>query len=234
MSMKEGQETNSANGCEHCGRNFLRESTLLKHLCEHKRRWLDKDRPANRIGFGAWKDYFNTHHPSKKRTEYADFYKSHYYTAFIKFGNYCHDIGVLNPAYYAQWLVKNKISIDNWNSDKTYTRYIVDYLHSEDAMDAVKRSIETLLDLSTADSIRIQDSFKYLNKNKLCHIITTGKISPWILYNSSGGVDFLSGLTTDQTGLIFDYIQPERWAIKFRKNQAEVKEIKSLLDGIPL
>jgi hypothetical protein len=195
---------------------------------------LDKDRPANRIGFGAWKDYFNTHHPNKKKTEYQDFYKSNYYTAFLKFGSYCHDIGVLNPSYYAKWLVKNKISIDNWNSDSTYTKYVVDYLQDEDAMDAVKRSIDSLLDMTNLNNIRLQDAFRYLNQNKLCYTITTGKISPWLLYNSTTGISFLSGLGSDQTAMIFEYIQPERWAIKFRKHQDEVAEIKKLLSGIPL
>ena len=41
-------------GCEFCGRTFLRESTVLKHICEYKHRWLEKDRLGNRLAFQAW------------------------------------------------------------------------------------------------------------------------------------------------------------------------------------
>lgn len=233
--MKNSLQDNTGNyGCEHCGRTFIRENTLVKHICEQKHRWLDRDRPGNRIGYGAWKNYFTTHHPAKKNLEYSDFTKSNYYTAFVKFGQYCVDITAINPAAYAAWLVKNKIPIDAWASDRSYTKYLVDYIRSEDPFDAVKRTVNTLLELCNEESLRLQDVFKYLNPNKLCYLITTGKISPWVLYNSAGGIQFLSGLDTQQTGLVFEYIDPERWNIKFKREGENTQEVKTLLKNIPL
>lgn len=233
--MKNYKETAEVEyGCEHCGRNFIRESTLLKHLCEQKRRWLDKDRPSNRIGYNAWKNYYNTHHPNKKTTEYRDFYRSHYYTAFVKFGGYCHDITAINPLSYAQWLLKNKIPIDSWASDVSYTKYLLEFLWVEDPFDAVRRTMETLMNISSAENVRLCDTFKYINSNKICHHITTGKISPWVLYNSRTGIDFLGKLDSGQTGLVFDYIHPERWNIKFKRQQEVVEQIKNLLVEIQL
>ena len=40
-------------GCDFCNREFLRESTMSKHLCENKQRWMNKDMQGNRIGFQA-------------------------------------------------------------------------------------------------------------------------------------------------------------------------------------
>lgn len=222
------------NSCEHCGRVFIRESTLLKHLCEQKRRWLDRDRPANRIGYNTWKWYFNTQHPNKKNTGYRDFINNHYYTAFVKFGGYCSDIAVVNPPAYVDWLVKNRHPLDIWASDTTYTKYLVEYLRSEDCMDAVKRTIACLLDIIGEENIQLKDVFRYVNSNKLCHLITTGKISPWILYHSKSGIEFLSKLDSQQESLLFEYIDPQKWSIKFMRESANVADVKKLISEIGL
>lgn len=232
MSVKAVDST--ANRCEHCGRTFLKEGTLFKHLCEQKRRWLDRDRPSNRIGYGAWKNFYNTHHPNKKNTSYQDFLKSNYYTAFVKFGSYCVDISAVNPAAYADHLLRNRVPIDTWTSDKVYTKYLTEYLRVEDCLDAVKRTVEVLLELSNTENIRLEDIFLYANTNKLCHLVTAGKISPWVLYHSRSGVEFLSKLDTGQTNLIFEYIDPQRWNIKFLREAENVSQVKDLLHKIKI
>lgn len=228
--MKRKQESiDSLNSCEHCGRTFVRDSTLLKHLCEQKRRWQDQERPGNRIGFNAWLEFYASFQPSRKKKDYKTFISSPYYSAFVKFGNYCMDVRAINVAEFIRYLLKNNIPIDNWNSDRVYTTYLIDYLKTEDAFDAVKRSIENMLKICDEEHIRIQDIFKYYNSNKLCHMITAGRISPWVLYNSNSGVGFLESLNVDQQAVIFEYIDPERWMIKMKRDTELTTQIKQLL-----
>lgn len=222
------------NKCDHCNREFARPSTLLKHVCEQKRRYLDRDRPSNRIGYMAWKQYYQLHHPNKKNLEYSDFMNSSYYSAFVRFGIYCSDIKAINSNAFSIYLVKNRVSIDNWASDTSYTKYLIDYLKYENCMDAVKRSIENLLDIANNQNVNLSDVFRYINSNKICHMIATGKISPWVVYQSSTGKDFLSKLDTSQTTMIFEYIDPERWNIKFKREPENVDDVKNLLKNIPL
>jgi hypothetical protein len=233
--MSKNQETNTdENSCEHCGRVFVRSSTLLKHICEQKRRWLERDKPANRIGYASWREFYKQYHPSKKKLEYSDFISSAYYTAFIKFGIYCTDVKVINSLEYSSFLLRNKISVDNWTSDKHYTKYLVEYMRAENAMDAIKRSIDSMLTLTETENIQLSDFFKYVSQNKICQMITNGHISPWVLYQSTTGLEFLSKLNSDQTSLIFEYIDPEKWNIKFKREQEKVNEVKSVVEKIPL
>lgn len=218
--------------CEHCGRTFVRATTLLKHFCEQKRRWSERDHSANRIAYGAWRQYYEQHHPNKKKLEYSDFINNNYYGAFLKFGTYCVNIGAINTSAFATYLFKNRIPIDNWGSDKSYTRYLIDYLKTENCMDAVSRSIKTMLDLSESENIKLSDVFKFVNSNKICYLITAGKISPWVLYHSASGKEFLSKLNEDQTNLIFDYIHPEKWNIKFKRDPDSVNEVSKLIKNI--
>jgi hypothetical protein len=224
---KETSETNHS--CEFCNRSFVRESTLMKHLCEYKHRWLNKDEHGNRIGFQTWLQFYKKNSASTKNRTYLEFIKSSYYAAFTKFGNYCVNSGVINVNRYVDWLLKNQVSIDIWNTDIQYTKFLVSYLKDEDPLDAIARSIETTISLAEIEKIQTKDCLRYGNKNRVCYAITTGKISPWMLYHSESGKEFLSKLDETQVKMILEYIQPEQWAIKFRRNQNIVPEVQKLL-----
>ena len=232
-NMKENQETDKEEyRCEHCKRTFVRPNSFLKHLCEQKRRWMDRDKPQNRIAFHAWLQFYKTAQPSKKKREYIDFIGNAYYGGFIKYGTYCVDVGVINPDRYVDYLLKEKVPIDSWNSDKVYTKYLIFYLRSEDSIDAVKRSIDNMLNLGENENVELRDVFRYVNPNKICQYICSGRISPWVLYLSKTGPDFLSKLNDDQRGVIFEYIDPERWNIKLKRDVKEADEIKEVLEQI--
>jgi hypothetical protein len=228
---KGNSATKSEFSCEFCNRSFQRETTMMKHLCENKRRWQDKDQPGNRIGYQAWVEFYKKNTASKKPKTYVDFTKSAYYIAFVKFGHYCVDIKCINVVRYADWLLKNQIKIDSWCSDTNYTKFLIDYLKTEDPLDAIARSIETTMIISKDSGIETKDCLRYANRNKLAYAVTTGKISPWMLYQSESGVKFLEDLDESQQKMIIDYINPEQWAIKFRRNTELVTQAKELLNA---
>jgi hypothetical protein len=202
----------------------------MTHVCESKRRWLQKDLQGNRIGFQAWLQFYKKNSTSKKQKTYEEFIKSAYYTAFVKFGNHCVSINALNISRYAEWLVKNQVRIDTWCTDNNYTKYLLEYLRTEDSLDAIHRSIETTIELAEKEKIQSKDYLRYGNSNRICYAITTGKISPWMLYQSVSGVEFMDNLDSTQVKMIIDYIDPEKWALKFHRETDKVKEVKELLN----
>lgn len=227
--MKENEATKTKFSCDFCGRSFLRETTISKHLCEYKQRWINKDLQGNRIGFQAWLQFYKKNSSTKKKRTYEEFVKSAYYTAFVKFGTYCSDANVLNVGRFVDWLLKNQVKIDSWNTDKNYTKFLIEYLREEDPLDAVARSIETTQKLAEMETIQTKDVLRYANRNRICYAITTGKISPWMLYQSESGTKMLDELDPTQIKMIIEYINPELWAIKFKRNQDKVIEVKELL-----
>jgi hypothetical protein len=204
---------------------------MIKHLCENKRRWQDKDQPGNRIGYQAWVEFYKKNTASKKPKTYVDFAKSAYYIAFVKFGHYCVDIKCINVSKYADWLLKNKIKIDSWCSDANYNLFLIQFLKDEDAMDAIARSIETTINFAKEENIQSKDYLRYGNRNRICHLITNGKISPWMFYQSASGIEFIEQLDEGQQRLVIDYINPEQWAIKFKRSPEKVAEVKELLNA---
>ena len=226
---KKTSETKSEFSCEFCGRSFQRETTMIKHLCENKRRWQDRDLPGNRIGFQSWLNFYAKNTGTKKKKTYTDFTKSAYYLAFVKFGHYCVDIKCINVNRYADWLLKNNIKIDNWCSDTNYDKFLIDYLKQEDPLDAIARSIETTIEFAKTEKLQSKDYLRYGNRNRICSLIVNGKISPWMLYQSDSGTKMLDELDGTQVKMVIDYINPELWAIKFKRNPDMVREVKELL-----
>jgi len=227
--MKEASATNTTNVCEFCKRSFLREKSLFTHLCEKKRRWLSKDERGNQIGFQSFVDFCTKHTASKKIKTYEDFINSPYYLAFVKFGNYCVEINAINVSRYVEWLLRDNIKIDNWTSDSNYNKFLIEYLRYENPFDAISRSVQTCIELAEAENIQFSDMLRYGNVNKICYAITNGKISPWILYQSVSGTQFLDKLNQDHVRMIIEYINPELWALKFKREPDVTREVKDTL-----
>lgn len=217
------------NKCEFCNRTFKRPTTLFIHICEGKHRWAEKDKHGPRIGFQAWLQFYAKNSMGKKNRTQEEFIKSAYYTAFIKFGTYCAGANVLNVSRYTDWLLKEQIRIDSWNQDSNYTKFLIEYIRVEDPMDALARSIETTINMSEPERILAHDLLRYGNPNKICYQITIGKISPWMLYQSDSGTEFLSTLNEDCVKIVIDYINPEQWAIKFKRDPEIAARVKGLL-----
>lgn len=215
--------------CEFCNRSFMKEITVLRHICEYKHRWLEKDKQGNRIGFQTWLQFYTKNSTSKKNRTYQEFIKSAYYTAFAKFGTHCVNIGALNVSRFTDWLLREQIKIDQWCHDSIYNKYLIDYLKVENPLDAIARSIETTITLAPEENLRPGDYLRYTHPNKVCYQITLGKVSPWMLYQSESGTTFLSTLNTDHVKIINDYINPEQWAIKFKRDPESAKQVKELL-----
>lgn len=216
--------------CEFCKKTFARESTVAVHMCEPKRRRLEQNERGVQIGFQAYLQFYKLMNKSSKQRTFDDFADSPYYKAFVKFGRYCVDTRVINPSRMIDWLLKHQKKIDQWCSDRIYTEYLIDYLQSEPAADAVARSIEYSMDWAEKHSAQPQDCLRYGSNNMMCYAITTGRISPWVIYNSESGQRFLTQISSEQIGMIWPYINSDIWQRKFADYPDEQVWVKDILN----
>jgi hypothetical protein len=215
--------------CEYCKKEFVRESSIAVHMCEPKRRRNQKDEAGVRLGFQGFIRFYEMHQGSAKLKTYDDFCDSSYYNAFIKFGRYCVNTRVIAPARFMDWLLKQNKKIDRWCSDAIYTEYLIWYLPVEALDDALARAIEFGLDWAEKQSSQPQDCLRYGNANAMCYAITSGRISPWIIYNSESGQKFLTELSTEQVQMIWPYIDSDVWQKKFNNYPADQEYAKDIL-----
>jgi hypothetical protein len=198
-------------------------------MCEPKRRRLDKNERGVELGFQAYIRFYETMQGSAKLKTYDDFCESAYYKAFVKFGRYCVSTKTINPKQFMEWLLKHQKKIDKWASDQLYTEYLLDYLKVENVSDALSRAIEYSIDWSEKQTAPAHDCLRYGNSNALCYAIVTGRISPWVLYNSESGTKFLSELSTEQVAMIWPYIDSDVWQKKFQTYLADQEYARDIL-----
>ncbi len=217
--------------CRYCEKTFARESTLTSHVCERKRRFQQEREIGVQWGYQAYSLFYSTTQSGKSRS-YEQFVDSAYYTAFVRFGRHCHAIHCVNLANYTRWLLKNNRKIDAWCSDSYYTEWLQDYLRRENVQDALERSVQTMIDhVRENPSIRngYRDYFRLVNENRICYHISTGRISPWAVFNSQSGQEFLSRLGDDQVATIINIIDPIFWERKFKEYTDDVKFVRDVL-----
>ena len=127
------------------------------------------------------------------------------------------------------WLLKNNKKIDHWCSDKIYTEYLLFYLKVEAVADALARAVEYSIDWEEKHTHPAHDCLRYGNTNVLCYAVTTGRISPWVIYNSASGQEFLNTLDTTQITMIWPYIDSDAWQKKFHDYSADQEYAKEIL-----
>lgn len=198
--------------CVYCNKSFVRETSLFKHLCEKKRRWLAKDEPASRIGFSAFCSFWEIHQRSGKQQTHDTFIQSPYYTAFRKFGHYCVEVRALNSDSFVRWLLKNNHPIDRWCRDTLYTTWLIDYLTVEDVSSALARSVEYSIEWGDDTGMQPKDILRYGGVSRLVQAISTGRLSPWAIYCSVSGQGWLATLHDTQLALVWDYLNADRWS----------------------
>ena len=225
-------ESNQTYKCRYCDKEFRKESTLTAHLCEQKRRWQQERETGVQLGLRSYLRFYETTQGSAKLKSYEDFVTSPYYNAFVKYGRYLVAIRAINPTSFTDWLLKNNKKLDYWCKDSLYEEWMRDYIKREAVQDALERALKEMQEYADNHlELRngFSDYFRFGQPNRICHHVSTGRISPWVIYNSTSGVAFLEGLNEGQLTLIMPWIDPEFWQHKFKDYLADTEWIKEAL-----
>jgi len=215
--------------CDHCSKEFAKESTLTAHVCEHKRRWLAKDTQASRWGLIAYQQFYQVNQPGTALKDYSNFSHSPYYTAFVKFGSMISNSRPLNPERFIQYIIKSGIKLDHWCREEIYYQYVEETIRTEPAGDALVRSIETMTKWGTTHSADFAHYFKYCSPNLNLHHIREGLMSPWLQLNTVSGRKLLQGLDDQQLIMIDHIIDPQYWRQRFRARPVDLDLVKETI-----
>lgn len=215
--------------CQYCKKSYAKETTLMVHVCEQKKRYQSQTETGIQIGLKAYLQFYETSQGVGKTKTFDDFAHSPYYRAFAKFGQYCVSIRAINVSQFTKWLLKHNKKIDYWTSDKVYEEYLHEHLRIENPLDALQRAIEHSIRWQEETGNPAHDWIRYGNDNSLCFAIAAGRLSSWVLYNSVSGKEFLSRIGTDQVSMIWPYIDTDFWQKKFKDYPDDATYVKDIL-----
>ena len=215
--------------CEFCNKSFKKENTLAVHMCEPKRRHMQKDDKHVQLGYRSYQLFYKIGTNSKTDKTYSDFASSSYYGAFVKFGSYCMDLRVDDVPAYTKWLLQNSVKLDKWASDTHFNKWIKERLKNESVDRAVERTVLFMHEQADANGNLWSEYFDTVPTNLAVFHICSGKISPWVLYASSKAQSLLDRFNDEQIKLIIDYIDPHYWQIHMKRKAEDFAWVKKLL-----
>lgn len=200
----------------------------MVHVCEQKHRHLERDEIGVQIGLQAYLKFYEIAQGSSRLKTWDDFATSSYYRAFVKFGRYCHDIRAINIARFAHWLITTNRKIDHWCRDGVYAEYLMQYVRTESATDALARAVEHAMTWADTTGNPAKDYLRYGNDNAIAHAVSTGRVTAWTLYNCDSGHEWLERMNSDHRNIVWSWIDPEFWQRRFQDfpaDQAYAREI---------
>jgi len=217
--------------CQFCKKSFKREKTLSVHLCEQKRRHLNRDAKYVRLGHIAYNRFYKlTQGIKTKDKSYEEFSKSKYYTAFTKFGRHILDINAIDPEKFIDFVINNSVHLDKWCSDAVYETYIRELNKKETAERAIERGILLMQQWGREHDRPFNVFFREISKPRLIHWIKSGRISPWIIFNCYSCSEAMANLNEHELNLINEHLEPTFWTNKFATRQDDVKFVNEVLE----
>ena len=221
-------KSTSKHTCEYCGKSYVKESTLLAHMCEPKRRWLQKDEKRVQVGFYAFQRFYKLSAGHKKEKTYEEFAKSSFYNAFVKFGSFVNNVRPLYPDKYIDYVVTSNVKLDHWCKNELYETYAIDLIRKEGVETALERSIATMESWAKEKDSAYNHYFLYASSNRLTWDIKDGKISPWLVLNCKSGKQALSSLNEEQLNMLGNVLDPSHWAMRFKRQTRDVELVKTI------
>ena len=219
------------NKCTYCGKTFAKERTLQVHLCEPKRRYLQRDEKWVVNAFMVFQRFYQIHQHNSKTKTYDDFVKSSYYNAFVKFGRFIMHINPLYPEKYIDYVLQSKIKLDHWARDDLYESYLIETLKVEPIEAALQRSIANMMDWANEQNAQWSDYFRLVNANRAVQHIQQGAVSPWMLLGCSAGKKMLQSFSDEQLDMVERFIKPDYWKMKFKQYPADHLFVQETVKG---
>lgn len=219
---------NQPYNCVHCGKNFMKEKTLVAHMCERKRRALQETEKRVQAGFMAFNRFWQLTQKSKKPKTYDEFADSSYYNAFVKFGSFVNNVNPLYPDKFIDYVIKSGVKLDHWCRDELYEKYLHEMLKVEPVESAVQRSLQTMMEWAENHNANFAHYFDYVSLNLAVHDILNGKISPWLILNSNSGKTMISRMNDEQLSMISPVFDVKFWLKKFKDNPADIIMISEI------
>ena len=214
--------------CVHCHKSFMKEKTLVAHMCEQKRRAMQQNEKRVQAGYMAYNRFFQLTQNAKKLKSYEDFCKTSYYNAFVKFGSFINNVNPLYPDKFIDFVIKSGVKLDHWCRDALYEQYLYEMLKVEPVEAAVQRSIATMLEWADENNADYTHYFNYVNLNRAVHHIKNGNISCWLMLNCKSGKEMLGKFSDEQLNLIAPAFDLPYWVKKFKENPADALLVKEI------
>lgn len=215
--------------CGYCKKGYTNERTLSSHMCVKKRRHIDKNTVASRMGLELFRRFYELNTATKAPKSVEEFIDSKYYSSFIKLAKHIMDLRPVDQARFVDYVFQSGVKDRDWCKDRVYEAYILDLLQKEASNRALERSIQTMQQWAEETGNQYTEFFAKVSPQEATHLIRMGKISPWVLYLSETADGLWERLSDEQAEMIGQTINPKVWKARFQKKAEDCNFVRDIL-----
>jgi hypothetical protein len=217
--------------CRYCNKDFARENTLASHLCENKRRFLEKDNKQNRIAYQSWLTWRRLTIANVKHDKpYEEFIANRYYTGFMKLAKHMIDLNLDRSEDFVKFISLNSVPMHNWCTAVVYETYVKDRTRKETVERAVERSVLNMKSWAERTGNDFRDYFKVVSTPEAVQDIRMGRISPWCTFATDQGSRLIDRLEPNQIQTLVEYMEPQSWRAKVMRHKADAEWVQQVFN----
>ena len=103
-------------------------------------------------------------------------------------------------------------------------------IQKEGVETALERSVMTMMEWADEnDNATWNHYFYYVSLNRAVWHLKDGKISPWLVLNCKSGKEMLGKFTNEQLEMVYHVMDPQHWAMRFKRNPKDVELVKDVV-----
>ena len=218
--------------CHFCEKEFSKEKTLDVHLCEKKRRWMNKDDKHVRIAYASWLHWCKKsglYMNKKGGLTYEDFMNSSAYISFVKFGFFVDEYHITNYLAYIDFMIKNNYKMNSWNKDSTYEYFVKMNMRQEPIDEAVGKTVKFIDKWAVDSDCPWNDFFCHISGQQALDWLRSGRISPWVFFTSDKAQELMGRMTDEQLILLDKYIDVKWWMQVMRRKAKDKQFVEQIV-----
>ena len=132
------------------------------------------------------------------------------------------------PEKYIDYVVTSGVKLDHWCKEDMYQKYAVEIIKKEGVETALERSVNTMVEWAEDKSAPWNHYFVHVSSNRAVWHIKDGRISPWLILNCKSGKELLSKFNDEQLSMIYHIVDPQHWAVRFKRQTSDVQLVKDV------
>lgn len=208
--------------CPYCHRSYSREAWYNKHKsdCAKKKRFdqahsMDFIR-ALRI-YQHWRRR-NGYLGKTKTIEPKDFINSSLYNSFINLVKFTSDNWVITSFKYIDFIIDRRIAEAKWTAEETLMAYREYTRRNDNPIEQIKETHQYIKNWCEKHNIDYIEFFNKIPTGQAVELITTNRISPWVLFGCDKGLQLLSRFDDDRLCLIDEFLNSKYWINRIRQS----------------
>lgn len=217
--------------CTFCDKNFTRKTWFDKHVCEKKKRFLQRNNidviKALRM-FNHWQKRAGLLRKGREKTM-EEFCKSPFYGTFLRLSEFTRTQSVITPSSYIDWLVERDIPESRWCNPADLDQYHSFIKRREDPLEQAEKTCKNILMWCEERGLETDEFFSKIRPGQAINMVRENRLSPWVLLSYEPSVkNLLEPMKDEALHTLSEHINLRYWIDKVEnetENAAKVREI---------